>query len=58
MGALRVIGPCMMMGQAADTAAALAVRNAQDSFPVVSTEELRKTLWEDGVLDPAKLPFD
>ncbi|MBQ1316337.1 MAG: FAD-dependent oxidoreductase [Lachnospiraceae bacterium] len=58
MGALRVIGPCMMMGQAAGTAAALAVRNAQDSFPAVSTEELRKTLWEDGVLDPAKLPFD
>ena len=58
LGAIRVMGPCMMMGQAAGTAAAMAVRNDEACFMNVSVEELRKQLWEDGVLNPEELPFD
>ncbi len=54
LGAARVIGPCVMTGQAAGTAAAL----AKGSFSAVDTSELRALLKERGVLDPDELPFD
>lgn len=57
LGAIRVMGPCMMMGQAAGTAAALAVRKDEVGFEKVSVEELRNQLWKDGVLNPDELPF-
>ncbi|MBR2634702.1 MAG: FAD-dependent oxidoreductase [Clostridia bacterium] len=53
LGAARIIGPAMMTGQAAGTAAALAKGN----FASVDTDLLRTTLWADGVLDPDTLPF-
>ncbi len=55
LGAARIIGPSMMTGQAAGTAAALAV---DGDFTKVDTDLLRKTLFADGVLDPDQLPFD
>lgn len=55
MGAMRIIGPCFMMGQAAGTAAALA---KDGDFTTVDTDTLTKTLWADGVLDPDTLPFE
>lgn len=58
LGAIRVMGPCMMMGQAAGTAAAIAVKENDNCFGKVSVEELRNQLWEDGVLNPEKLPFN
>lgn len=53
LGPVRIIGPCMMMGQAAGTAASL----AEGDFTQVDTDLLRKTLWADGVIDPDTLPF-
>ena len=53
LGAARVIGPCMMTGQAAGTAAAF----AHGDFTTVDVSLLRKALWEDGVIDPDSLPF-
>jgi len=53
-GAARVIGPCIMTGQAAGTAAALANGN----FSSVDTNVLRDLLWKNGVLNPDELPFD
>ena len=53
LGAARVMGPCMMMGQVVGTAAAIANGN----FATVDTEILRETLWQDGVLNPDELPF-
>lgn len=58
LGAIRVMGPCMMMGQAAGTAAAIAVKENDSCFAKVSVPELRNQLWEDGVLNPEELPFD
>ena len=55
MGAMRIIGTCFMMGQAAGTAAALA---KDGDLTAVDTELLRNTLWADGVLDPDALPFE
>lgn len=54
LGPSRVMGPCMMMGQAAGTAAAL----AHGDFTAVDTALLRQMLWDDGVIDPDTLPFD
>ncbi len=55
MGAMRIIGPCFMMGQAAGTATALA---KDGDFTTVDIKTLQKTLWADGVLDPDTLPFE
>lgn len=55
MGAMRIIGPCFMMGQAAGTAASLA---KDGDFTAVDTDALRQALWADGVLDPDRLPFE
>ena len=55
MGAMRIIGPCFMMGQAAGTAASL---SKDGNFTSVDTEALRKELWADGVLNPDELPFE
>lgn len=54
LGPARIIGPCMMMGQAAGTAASLASGN----FTTVDTDLLRETLWASGVKNPDTLPFD
>ena len=54
LGAARIIGPAMMTGQAAGTAAALA---KDGDFTKVDTKLLRATLWANGVLDPDTLPF-
>lgn len=54
LGPARIIGPCMMMGQAAGTAASL----ANGDFTSVNTDVLRRELWSDGVIDPDTLPFD
>ena len=56
LGPIRVMGPCMMMGQAAGTAAALA-RDCGFHFSRVDTALLRETLWNSGVIDPDTLPF-
>ena len=55
MGAMRIIGPCFMMGQAAGTAVSLA---KDGDFTTVDTDLLRKTLWSDELLDPDTLPFE
>lgn len=55
MGAMRIIGPCFMMGQAAGTAASL---SKDGNFTSVDTDALRKELWADGVLNPDELPFE
>lgn len=57
LGAIRVMGPCMQMGQAAGTAAASAVSAGCD-FSRIDTDQLRETLWKDGVLNPDELPFE
>ncbi len=57
LGPVRIMGPCMMMGQAAGTAAALACQTGVE-LPAVDTDALRAALWEDGVIDPDTLPFD
>ena len=54
LGPARIMGPCMMMGQAAGVAASL----ANGDFTSVDTNVLRQTLWSDGVIDPDTLPFD
>ncbi len=54
LGPARVMGPCMMMGQAAGVAASL----ANGDFTSVDTKVLRQTLWSDGVIDPDTLPFN
>jgi hypothetical protein len=46
----RVIPPCAVTGQAAGTAAALAVQARQADFSVLETEELQKKLDSDGVV--------
>ncbi|MFA6336308.1 MAG: FAD-dependent oxidoreductase [Sphaerochaetaceae bacterium] len=56
LGPVRIMGPCMQMGQAAGTAAALVAKGT--TFKQVSMEKLRTTLWTDGVLNPEQLPFD
>lgn len=55
MGAMRIIGTCFMMGQAAGTAASLA---SDGDFTQVDVKELQKTLWADGILNPDTLPFE
>ncbi len=57
LGPVRIMGPCMMMGQAAGTAAAMR-KAAGCSFAEVNTDELRAKLWAAGVLNPDEIPFD
>lgn len=57
LGSIRIMGPCMMTGQAAGTAVAQGFW-AKQNLDEIDVEELKKTLWEDGVLNPNKLPFD
>jgi hypothetical protein len=57
LGPIRIMGPCMQMGQAAGTAAAVALTN-NVIFPEVDIKKLQSTLWSDGVINPEKLPFD
>jgi len=49
LGSLRVMGPCMLLGQAAGTSAALAFKEST-TFPAVDGITLRKKLIEDGCL--------
>lgn len=58
LGAIRVMGSCMMMGQAAGTAAAMAVKENNGRFSEVSVIDLRSKLWDDGLKNPDELPFD
>lgn len=58
LGAVRIMGPCFEMGQAAGTAAYYAIKNCKGNFSEVDITELQKTLWADGILDPETLPFD
>lgn len=57
LGSIRVMGPCMMMGQAAGTAAVLSKSQGGD-FRKVDTAQLRQALFQAGILDPDALPFD
>lgn len=57
LGAVRIMGPCMQMGQAAGTAAAMAI-SAGNNFSEINTCVLQETLWNDGVLNPNGLPFE
>jgi len=57
LGPVRIMGPCMMMGQAAGTAASMAKELNWD-YSQVNTDVLRETLWADGVLNPDTIPFD
>jgi hypothetical protein len=50
LGPLRVMAPCMAMGQAAGTAATLASRTSAPVFSEVNTTLLRKTLTDVGAL--------
>lgn len=58
LGAARIMGPAFETGQAAGTAAYLAICNGDNNFGTVNINTLQKTLWEDGVLDPETLPFN
>ena len=56
LGALRVMGPCMAMGQAAGTAAALAVKEGV-LVRRVNSDTLRRVLREQGaVLEESDSP--
>ena len=57
LGPVRIMGPCMMMGQAAGTASLLARENGC-AYRKVDTDRLRRMLFDAGVLDPDTLPFD
>lgn len=57
LGPVRIMGPCMMMGQAAGIASALA-SSQKWNYRRVDTDMLRSKLWQAGVLDPDTLPFD
>lgn len=57
LGSARVMGPCMMMGQAAGTAAALS-KSCDFDYRKVDTAALRQALCRADVLDPDRLPFD
>jgi hypothetical protein len=57
LGPIRIMGPCMMMGQAAGTAASMA-KDLNWNYSAVNTDVLRETLWADGVLNPDTIPFD
>ena len=58
LGAIRIMGPSMQMGQAAGTAAALAFTHHCGIFADVHIPQLQDILWKDGVLDPETLPID
>lgn len=57
LGPIRIMGPCMMMGQAAGTASAMA-KEADCRYAEVCVDKLREKLWAAGVLNPDELPFD
>lgn len=57
LGPIRIMGPCMMMGQAAGTASALA-RESGNNYRNVDVSRLRDILWNSGVQNPDCLPFD
>ena len=57
LGPVRIMGPCMMMGQAAGNAAVLAKDHNWD-YTAIDVSALRQQLWADGVLNPDELPFD
>ncbi len=57
LGPIRIMGPCMMMGQAAGIASAVAKERAC-AYSDVPTKELRDKLWAAGILNPDELPFD
>jgi hypothetical protein len=57
LGPIRIMGPCMQMGQAAGTAAAIGLKD-NVIFQAVDIGRLRSTLWSDGVINPEELPFD
>lgn len=56
LGAMRLMGNCFQTGQAAGTAASLA-HDAGSNFSAVNTDELRRILFADGIIDPDTLPF-
>ncbi len=56
LGAIRIMGPCMQIGQAAGTAAAMTIF-ADNNFSKINTSFLQETLWKDGVLNPNELHF-
>lgn len=58
LGAIRVMGPCMMMGQVAGTAAVIAIKENEGCFSKISVAKLQDQLWNDGVKNPDNLPFD
>lgn len=57
LGPIRIMGPCMMMGQAAGIASAMAKEHSC-WYSAVPTKELRNNLWAAGVINPDTLPFD
>ena len=57
LGPVRIMGPCMMMGQAAGTASAMA-KNCGYDYAGVDVQALREKLWADGLRNPDTLPFD
>ena len=54
MGALRVMGPCMMMGEVAGVASAIAHKTQVD-FKEVSVSALKEALLKNGVIDPEQI---
>jgi hypothetical protein len=55
LGVVRVMGPCLAMGESAGVAAALAARDARD-LDAVDTDELRQRLRDRGaIVDPAEV---
>ena len=57
LGPIRIMGPCMMTGQAAGTAAFLAQKH-DGLFSEVTPSELRSLLWKNKLIDPDNIPFD
>ena len=49
-GSARVMGPCLSMGQAAGTAAAIASKNQFQNVREVSADNLRAVLKEQGAI--------
>jgi hypothetical protein len=49
LGPMRIMGPCMMLGQAAGTAAGLAAKTAF-SFPAIDGKDVRARMMESGSL--------
>ena len=56
LGPVRVMGPCMMMGQAAGIASAIA-KDCGCNYRNVNIQTLQQMLWDSGILNPDTLPF-